>query len=446
MTGQLEGIGAQLQEKDGFIKVTSIVPGSASYKQGQLKTGDIILKVAQGSAEAVDIEDMRLDDAVLLIRGKKGTEVRLTIKKPDGSTIVIPLIRDIVVLEDAYAQSVLLKGKKNIGYIKLPNFYADFSGTNGGRSCARDVKKEIQKLKEENVEGIILDLRYNGGGSLQDAVDMAGLFFERGPVVQVKQRTGAAQVLEDRDAAVEFAGPLTVMVNENSASASEILAAAIQDYKRGIIVGTSPSTFGKGTVQRFYDLDEFIPQQMSNLKPLGQVKITTQKFYRINGGATQLKGVTPDILLPDPYYLLDQGEKEQDFPMTWDEIAAAKFNTFKATYSIEKLKAQSQGRIKQDRGFVLLDETAKRLKKQKDNTVISLNYDKFMADQKRNKEENNKIEELNKQTYSLEVLSLKADMKSIESDSTRVNKAKEWHKNLKKDIYLNETLNIMGDM
>jgi len=255
MSGQLEGIGAQLQEKDGYIKVSSIVPGSASWKQGQLKPGDLILKVAQGSGEPVDLTDMRMDDVLPLIRGKKGTEVRLTVRKPDGSTTIIPLIRDIVVIEESYAQSVILKGKKNIGYIKLPSFYADFNG-NGGRSCSKDIKKELEKLKAEHVDGVILDLRYNGGGSLPDVVDMAGLFIDKGPIVQVKQKTGVPQVLEDKDPSTVYDGPLVVMVNSNSASASEIMAAAIQDYKRGVIVGTSPSSFGKGTVQRFYNLDD----------------------------------------------------------------------------------------------------------------------------------------------------------------------------------------------
>lgn len=445
MSGQLEGIGAQLQEKDGYIKVTNIVPGSASWRQGQLKTGDIILKVAQGGNEPVDIADMRLDDAVLLIRGKKGTEVRLTVKKVDGSTIVIPLIRDIVVLEETYAQSVILKGKKNIGYIKLPSFYADFGGQNGGRSCSKDVRKELQKLKEENVDGIILDLRYNGGGSLGDVVDMAGLFIDKGPVVQVKQKSGMAQVMEDRDPAIVYDGPLVVMVNSNSASASEIMAAAIQDYKRGLIVGTSPSTFGKGTVQRFYELDDYLPPAYSNLKPLGSVKITTQKFYRVNGGATQLKGVVPDIVLPDPYYLLDQGEKEQDYPMAWDEIAAAKYQTWKGTYSVDKLKAASAERVKTNAGFALLNDAAKRMKKQKDETVVSLNFDKFMIEQKKYKEEVKKLEGLDKEIEGMDVQTLKTDI-IPESDTVKISKNKEWYKSIKKDIYLNETMNIITEM
>ena len=445
MTGQLEGIGAQLQEKDGYIKVSSIVPGSASYKQGQLKAGDLILKVAQGTEEPVDVVDMRLDDVVLLVRGKKGTEVRLTAKKADGSMLVIPIIRDIVVIEDTYAQSVILKGKKNIGYIKLPSFYADFNGTNGGRSCSKDIKKELIKLKAENVDGIILDLRYNGGGSLPDVVDMAGLFIEKGPVCQVKQKSAPAQILEDRDAGIIYDGPLTVMINANSASASEIMAAAIQDYNRGLIVGTSPSSFGKGTVQRFYDLDNYLPAAYSNLKSLGSVKITTQKFYRINGGATQLKGVIPDIVLPDPYYLLDQGEKEQDYPMAWDEITPAKYEPLKQAYSVTKIKENSLERVKNSSGFTILNDAAKRLKKQKDDTMVSLNFDKYVAEQKAYKEEAKKMEALDKEIEGLEVVALKADA-FPESDTVKVNKHKDWYKAIKKDIYLNETVLIMNEM
>jgi len=445
MSGQLEGIGAQLQEKDGYIKVSSIVPGSASWKQGQLKPGDLILKVAQGSGEPVDLTDMRMDDVLPLIRGKKGTEVRLTVRKPDGSTTIIPLIRDIVVIEESYAQSVILKGKKNIGYIKLPSFYADFNG-NGGRSCSKDIKKELEKLKAEHVDGVILDLRYNGGGSLPDVVDMAGLFIDKGPIVQVKQKTGVPQVLEDKDPSTVYDGPLVVMVNSNSASASEIMAAAIQDYKRGVIVGTSPSSFGKGTVQRFYNLDDYLPAQYNTIKPLGEVKITTQKFYRINGGATQLKGVIPDIVLPDPYYLLDQGEKEQDYPMAWDEIAPAKYTAWKPAYSVDKLKSNSESRVKSSAGFGILNDAAKRLKKQKDNTIVSLNFDKYVAEQKKNKEEAKKMDELDKEILSMEITTLKADETAATADSVTIAKKKDFYKALKKDIYLNETVSIINEM
>ncbi len=444
MSGQFFGIGAQLQEKDDYIKVTNIIAGTPSYRQGELKVGDFILKVAQGAAEPVDVADMPLEDVVQLIRGKKGTEVRLTVKKPDGSIIVIPIIRDIVVMEDTFAKSLILKGKKNIGYIKLPEFYDDFNGT-GGRSCSRDVKKELEKLKEENVDGVILDLRYNGGGSLNDVIEMAGLFIDKGPMVQIKTRTGAPEIKDDPDPSITYSGPLTIMVNSNSASASEIMAAAIQDYKRGVIVGTSPTTYGKGTVQRVYELDASLPPSMAALKPLGAVKVTMQKFYRINGGATQLKGVTPDIILPDPYYLLDLGEKETDYPMEWDEIASAKYKELKPDYSISKLRSNSAARLKNNPGFNILEAAAKRVKRQKDSSIVSLNFDKYIAEQKRFKAESKKMEDLDKEIGGLEVLGLKADA-FPESDTVKVSKAKEFHKAIKKDIYLNETLNIMNDM
>jgi carboxyl-terminal processing protease len=371
--------------------------------------------------------------------------VRLTIKKPDLSVVVISIIRDIVVIEETYAQSVILKGKKNIGYIKLPSFYADFNG-NGGRSCAADMKKELLKLKAENVDGIILDLRYNGGGSLPDVVNMSGLFIEKGPIVQVKSKTGIPQVMEDNDPSVTYSGPLIIMINSNSASASEIMAAAIQDYKRGVIVGTSPSSFGKGTVQRFFNMDDYVPPQYASVKPLGQVKITTQKFYRINGGATQLKGVIPDIILPDPYYLMDQGEKEQDYPMAWDEITPANYQPLVPAYSLDQLKANCEKRMKNNPGFTILENAAKRLKKQKHSTIVTMNFDKYVAEQKRFKAESKKMEDLDKEIPGIEISALKTDAIAVETDTTKAAKAKDWYKNIRKDIYLNETVSIMDDM
>ena len=317
MSGQLEGIGAQLQEKDGLITVTSIVPGSASYRQGELEEKDKILKVAQAKGDAVDVVDMRLDDAVKLIRGKKGTEVRLTVKKVSGSVVEIAITRDVVILAETYAKSAIVKNESGarVGYIYLPKFYADFNRT-GGRAAADDVKKELVKLKAEGIDGVVLDLRGNGGGSLRDAIEMTGHFIDNGPVVQVKSRYSKPEVMIDRKPGQVYDGPLVVMLNHFSASASEILAAAIQDYDRGIIMGTTGS-FGKGTVQRFVNLDRMVTSNNAGLKPMGSVKVTTQKFYRINGGATQLKGVESDIVMPDRYNLLDMGEREQDFVMPW---------------------------------------------------------------------------------------------------------------------------------
>lgn len=446
MSGQLEGIGATLQEKDGYIQVSAIVPGSASYRQGELQEDDIILKVAQGADEPVDIVDMKLDDAVKLIRGPKGTEVRLTVKKGDGSTKIIPIIRDVVILEETFARSAIIKNThsaKGIGYIKLPKFYADFQNKNG-RSCAKDVRIEVEKLKAEGVEGIVIDLRNNGGGSLMDVVEMAGLFIDQGPVVQVRSRNGDPQVLEDTDPRVVYDGPLAIIVNSSSASASEILAAAIQDYKRGIIIGTP--TFGKGTVQRFFDLDNLLRGE-NELKPLGSIKLTTQKFYRINGGATQLKGVTPDVVIPDAYTYVDRGEREQDFVMPWDEIAPCKYNVGKIdANTLSKVRRESRERMAKDPAFKVLEDNAQRMKQQRDEKFISLNLDKYRAEQKKLKEEGEAYKNAFKPIPGTHVLNLPSDLETINSDTVRVKMNNEWVEGLSKDIYVNEACAILKDL
>ena len=446
MTGRLEGIGATLQERDGEIKVAEIVPGSPSYRQGELKSGDVIMRVAQGKNEPVSIEGMRLDDAILLIRGKKGTEVRLTVKKPDASQKVISIIRDLVVIQDTYAQSAIIDQPdgKRIGYLRLPTFYADFSRS-GGRNSGEDVKKEVEKLTEEKVDGIVMDLRNNGGGSLQDAVEMSGLFIPQGPIVQVKSSGGGAQVLADRDSRVQYAGPLVVMVNSYSASASEILAAAMQDYQRAAIVG-STTTYGKGTVQRIFDLDEALGSEYNAVKPFGSLKLTTQKFYRINGGATQLRGVTPDVVLPDMYAYLDQGEKETAYPLAWDEIRAADFQPWSKPVPVAKLKAASQARVARNEEFRTIDAIAKRLKKQSDNTVRSLKLIEYQQEQAIAKADNKRYEEIEKTLPALTLHQLKIDRAAIEKDSIQVARANSFTRKLKKDVYLQEAVNIVRDL
>lgn len=316
MSGRLEGIGARLQTDGDLTKVSEIIVGGPAWKEGKLEENDKIVKVAQGDdPEWTDITGMVINDVVQLIRGKPGTKVRLSVKKADGSTKEIVIIRDVVIIEEGFAKSLLIETeeKETIGYLRLPKFYADFNNSNG-RRCADDVAVELEKLKQAGVQGIILDLRSNGGGSLRDVVKMSGFFVEEGPIVQVKSRTRKAEVLSDDDPGVQYSGPLIVMVNQFSASASEILAAALQDYGRAVIVGTGTSTFGKGTVQRFFDLDAVI-RGNPEVKPLGEIKLTVQKFFRVNGGSTQLRGVTPDIVLPDNWLYLETGEKEEDFPM-----------------------------------------------------------------------------------------------------------------------------------
>ena len=447
MSGKLEGIGATLQEQDGYVKVVRIVSGSASWKQGELKAGDLILKVAQGDNEAVDIVDMRLDEAVKLIRGKKGTKVRLTVKKIDGSIIEIPIIRDVVIIEETYAKSALIKDKdkkKTIGYIKLPRFYVDFNDRNG-RRCAVDVEKELEKLKKENIEGLIFDLRNNGGGSLPDAVKIAGCFINKGPIVQIKKRYGEAEVLKDYDSNIIYDGPLVILVNEFSASASEIFAAAMQDYNRAIIIGSN-STFGKGTVQRFFDLDKFVGSQGDEYKPLGAIKITTQKFYRVNGGATQLKGVKPDIVLPDMYSYLEIGEKEMENPMQWSKINPVEYKQWMTTYKLDEIKRNSKNRISSNTAFTLINENAERLKKQNDDTKKSLNLKKFRKEQDDINQARKSFNEKMKQKTDLSTISLESDLKKINSDTSKVALNKEWHKNMMKDNYLKEAFTILEEM
>lgn len=444
LSGQLEGIGATLMEKDGYIKVEKIVPGSASWKQGELKAGDVILKVGQSADEPVDIVNMRLDDAVQLIRGKKGTEVRLTVKKVDGSIKIVPITRDIVIIEETYAKSAVLDNGIRAGYIKLPQFYADFNNS-GGRSCSQDVKKEIEKLTEEKIEGLILDLRNNGGGSLRDVVEMAGLFIEKGPIVQVRSSDGTLEILEDYDAKVQYKGPLVILVNELSASASEILAAAMQDYNRGVVVG-SASTYGKGTVQRMVDLDMLIPPAYNSVKPLGAMKLTTQKFYRINGGATQLKGVTSDIVLPDDYAYMKVGERELEHPMPWDEIKQVYYKDWKDTPHLEKLGKKSHARIDTSSVFKKIDQNAQRLKKTSERSLFPLNLQAYQAEQNKLEQESRQFENLFSNIDGFNVDMIRAEVSTLESDTAKLNRVKTWHTEIKKDVYVYEAMQILHDM
>ena len=444
MTGRFEGIGATLREKEGLIYVDDIMPGSASARQGELKKGDAIIRVAQGLAEPVSIEGWRTAKAVTLIRGKKGSEVRLTVKKPDGSTKVIPIIRDVVVVDEKYAQSsVITDGGQKIGYLRLPGFYADFND-NGGRSSSDDVKKELAKLNAEGVKGVILDLRFNGGGSLTDAVSMAGLFMESGPMVQVRDGQGRTQVLTDNDPHVQYTGPLVVLVNKYSASASEILAAAVQDYRRGVVMG-STSTYGKGTVQRIFDLDEALPAELNNVKPIGSLKLTTQKFYRVNGGSTQFKGVLSDIVVPDLYSYLDEGEKESDYPLKWDEIQPARYRPWDAPPAIAKLQANSKARVANNPSFKVMSEMVNSMRKRKDETIVSLKLSTYRAEQQRSKAISDRYEAAQKSSIALAFSPLAADVRALGGDTVKVNRATRFTKGLRKDVTIGEAVAVIQD-
>lgn len=457
MSGSFFGIGAQLKEEEGKIKITAILPGTPAKKQGDLKAGDEIIKVAQGTDEAIDVQGFDLDEVVQKIRGKKGTEVRLTVKKVDGSTKIIPIIRDAVQMEETFAKSAIIQSKDGpIGYVYLPEFYADFNRSGNGRRCFIDVAIEVEKLNKSGVTGIILDLRNNGGGSLDDVVQMSGLFIDKGPIVQVKGNGNRAQQMNDEHPGVLYDGPLVIMVNQGSASASEILAAAMQDYKRAVIVGST--TFGKGTVQRLVSLDDRYmrnsPLQSiagtvsggeSNTS-IGSLKITFQKFYRINGGSTQLKGVTPDILLPDPYSEIEIGERRDKAALSWDEIPAANYQPVGSMMFIDDIATLSKKRIANNPSFKLIQESAQKIKARETNNVYSLNENAYRKTLDEANATSKKLEDLEKKNTTLKIVNVREDLDMINQDSSRISKNEDWIKNLQKDIYLAETVNILSDM
>lgn len=445
MSGKLEGIGARLSPEDGNIKVVYIVPGSACFKQGDLEVNDIILKVAQAEEEeAVDVSQMELDDAIQLIRGKKGTKVRLTVKKIDGSEMEIPIIRDVVEIEETFAKSAILEREEDeqrIGYIDLPSFYFDFNDRNG-RRCATDIKREVEKLQAEGVDGIIIDLRDNLGGSLSDVVEMSGYFIEQGPVVQVRSKRGRPQVLSDTDPDVLYDGPLVIMINSFSASASEIMAAAMQDYDRAIVVGTT--SYGKGTVQRFVDLDNILRGNQAD--PLGDIKLTIQKFYRINGGATQHRGVVPDIVLPDQYSQLEIGEREQEYSMPWDEIASVSHTDWNALPDRAALRQASEERRADSEKWQMIETNAYRLKERQEEETYPLELQAYRDKMDGLQSESKEFRGLFTKIEGLAVGSPAVDSSFIQADSVRIARYERWHSELSKDVYVNEVMHILRDM
>ncbi|MBK8951452.1 MAG: carboxy terminal-processing peptidase [Chitinophagaceae bacterium] len=442
MSGTFFGIGATLQYDEGNIKITSIVTGSPAYKSNELQPGDIIQKVAQGIEEPVDLTGYSVTDAVKVIRGKQGTEVRLTVRKTDGTYKIVSLKREKIVQDEAYARSAIVKeGSSKIGYIFLPEFYANFDDPNGNRSYT-DVAKEVNKLKGEKVDGIVIDLRNNGGGSLYDVVQMAGLFIDEGPVVQVKDRESKPTVLKDKDRNVLYDGPLVVMVNEFSASASEIFAAAIQDYRRGIVIG-STSTYGKGTVQRNIGLGEN-GFSMTNSE-LGTIKLTLQKFYRINGGSTQMKGVTSDIVLPDNLEYLKLREKDDPDALPWDEVNKTTYNNWNAGYNLETIKQLSNQRLENDPAFNLIRETTEWLSRQNEKPR-SMNLVKYREYQKNLSATSKQLESLIKLKSLLDVTALPNEVDRWVNDKAKQERFNNWLKDRQKDIYLDQAVKVANDI
>lgn len=447
LKGSFYGIGAQLKEDDGKIKISALITGGPAWKGGELKAEDEVIKVAQGKEEPVDVTGYSVTDAVKIIRGaKKGTEVRLTVRRLDGSVHVIPIIRDEIKLDDKFAKSAIINSDHKVGYIYLPEFYVDFANPNGAK-CSDDIAKEIEKLKAENVEGIIMDLRGNGGGSLPEVVKMVGLFIEDGPVCVVKGREEKPYQWKDKDKSVLYTGPLTVLVDEFSASASEIFAAAIQDYKRGIVIG-STSTYGKGTVQRNIPLN---PESENGLfsnkevEDLGSVKLTLQKFYRINGGATQLKGVTPDIVIPDRMEYLKFREKDNNASLAWDEIGKSDYKTWTSTISNDVVIKYSGQQIANNTTFNKIKASISWLEKYNDKP-FSLNLKQYKEEQKQFKVKLKELDDLYKINKELSVKNIAADTVDINAAKEKIEKNTQWLKRVSNDIYIDETVKVMNNM
>jgi carboxyl-terminal processing protease len=444
MSGNYAGIGARLQQKMDKISVVELISGGPAWRQNKLEVGDILLKVRQEDEEnSVSIVGMRIKDAVKLIKGPIESSVILTIKKVDGQIVDLKIPRDIVQMEETYAKSSIVERlDSKYGLINLPKFYFDFDDYSE-RNAASDIKKEIIRLKEEGIEGLILDLRNNGGGGLKPAVDMAGLFIEEGPIVQVQSFEKKKQILKDRDRSIVWDGPLVILVNELSASSSEILAAAMQDYKRAIIIG-SKQTYGKGTVQNVLDLNKMIRSNTNG--DMGAFKFTIQKYYRINGGSVQLEGVKSDIVIPNRYSYIDFGEKEQDNPLEWDEITPVEFTPWSSNFDYSSAIQKSKLRIKSNEYLKLIDDNAKWIKSIRDTEEFSLNYfnytDKIKADELTSKS----FDKLKDFKTNLEFKSLPYEVMLFEKDSTLKLKRTRWHKNLAKDLYIDEALNVLSDL
>lgn len=437
MSGSFEGIGARLQKEGDYVKIVEIIAGGPAWKDGKLKVGDIIQKVGQGDEEPVDIMGMRLSKVVKLIKGPKGTVVKLIVKRVDGSIETIPIVRDKVELEETFAKSLLIdKNSQSFGYIYLPKFYINFNKQNQ-RSAATDIKKELEKLKAKNVSGIVLDLRNNGGGSLSTVIDIAGYFINKGPVVQVRDKKNDVDVLNDRDKNVIYNGKVVVLINELSASASEILAAALQDYNRAIIIGGK--SYGKGTVQNLIELNRVQGDQYGDL---GALKWTTKKFYRINGGSTQRKGVTPDIMLPDSYMFLDIREENEPTSLPWDKINQADYETYDIPNKINIVETE-QARIDTTQLFKHIKEKARWIADNKKDTKIYLNIDKYIADLKRADSITKQFDSLTKFESDLNVKSLPEDLLAKANDTVFKSKRDKWIKAIKKDPYIYEAVKVL---
>lgn len=443
MSGSLEGIGALLREHDDYVEVSEVVPGGASWRQGKLSAGDLILAVGADGQDPVDIVDMRLDDVVKMIRGPKGTVVHLRIQKPTGVQENLAITRDVIVVEESYARGAVLshKGLPAYGYIHLPSFYGGRGP--GQRTAAGDVRHLLTEMKEQGVAGVILDIRSNGGGLLGDAIKLTGSLIDHGPVVQVQDSRGHRETLSDDHAGTDFDGPVIVLVDRFSASASEIVAAALQDYHRAIIVGTGP-THGKGTVQTLADLDEATGGQIE----LGVLKLTIQQFFRVNGGSTQREGVTPDIVLPDPAGHIESGERQLEHAIPWSQVPPAAHDDWAATWKPSVLAERSAARVSKQPVLAKIAALTQLLRTTRDDTRLPLARTVWEAHRKQ-------------QRAAIEAVSpdlksgpAKLTVKSLDDPAPTPRPAggkpddrlERWRDSIARDPWVDECVNILGDM
>lgn len=440
--GKIIGIGAIIQEKKGFLYLGELTIGAPAWKSKQLAKGDKILKVRSSPKEdAVNVVGMLVDEAVRLIRGKEGTKVVLTVEKEDKTIKEVTMTREEVAIEDTFARSIIVNaadGKKH-GFIYLPSFNADFENEKG-RNASDDIKNELLKLKTQNIEGVVLDLRNNGGGSLTEVGDIMGLFMNAGPYVQVKDGNGKIQTLSNKSNSPVWTGPLVIMQNELSASASEILAGAMQDYGRGVVIG-SPQSFGKGTVQTFVDLNRFL----NTTDDFGSLKLTIQKFYRISGESTQRKGIQSDIQMKDFFTYAEIGERYDDYALAWDKIPPVKYQPVNY-FSVMALQKGIEARLKDNKTYQLMQESAQWKEKLDKEETISLNQQKFNEVMTTRKAQIKKFKNLRNFNNNLK-FSLNPDEAVREKkDEAFAKKTENWTKNLERDLYLQEAVHVISEM
>lgn len=441
-TGKVIGIGAIIQEKKGYLYLGALTIGAPAWKSKQLTEGDKILKVkSKPKDDAVNVVGMLSEEAVRYIRGEKGTPVTLTVQKKDGTIKEVTMIREEVAIEDTFARSIVVNSPngKKYGFINLPSFNADFEDAKG-RNASDDIKNEIIKLKAQNIDGIVLDLRNNGGGSLTEVGDIMGLFMNAGPYVQVKDGNGKIQTLKNKQETPIWTGPLVIMQNELSASASEILAGAMQDTGRAMIIG-SPQSFGKGTVQTFVDLNRFLNTE----DDFGSLKLTIQKFYRITGESTQRKGIVSDIQMKDFFTYAEIGERYDDYALAWDKIPSTTFQKLNY-FDVKALEKASNDRMAKNTNYQLLLESAQWREKLDKEETITLNINKFNELMKQRKAQIEKFKALTKFENGLQFTLYPSELEREKKDEAFKKKSDMWIKNLKKDPYLQEAMNIIGDM